>query len=309
MSSKTIVEIEGPLQSNLNRIFEEENHDLLLKIFGRRTVLESTEATDQSSQNCSRKVSLRPESWRVVGVSDVLNWTTGQVDVTSSTEDQRSCLGFIRYRESPEPTEEALSFQDQLMLRGLSRTGTEFLWIQASREEGSNKGIKYKLTGKITSSSSTGATELTEVQIKTPSIDKIEYKAGNSQRPIMDSVMGSVDIGGLDQIVDALENNVGDRFKYETSIISQNILRLEEECRSSVETIEKLKLKLHETYEKTSEMKKIRGVQSNLQTAVEVVTNKIKLDKSDEDIFVDEDLNSSMTTNLDSPLFSSQESL
>ena len=164
-------------------------------------------------------MSLRPESWRVVGVSEVLNWTTGQVDVTSSTENQRSCLGFVRYRKCPEQAEEALSYQDQLMLRGLSRTGTEFLWIQASREEGSNKGIKYKLTGKMTSSSPTGAPELIEVQIKTPSIDKIEYKAGNRPRPFIDSLMESVDFGGLDLVVDALENNVGDRFKDEASII------------------------------------------------------------------------------------------
>ena len=162
MSSHTMVEMEGPHQANLFRTFEEEDCDLLLKMFGSSTVLQSTEATDQSSQNRTTKMSFSPTSWRVVAVSEVLDFTTGEVDVTRSTEDgnQRSCLGFLRYRKCPEAPE-ALSYHDRLMLRGLRRTGKEFLWIQASREEGANKGIKYRLSGKMTSS--TGGPELVQV--------------------------------------------------------------------------------------------------------------------------------------------------
>ena len=145
-----------------------------------------------------------------------------------------------------------------------------------------------------------------QVQIKTPSIEKVEYKTGNKERPIIHSMLGKVDVGGVNQVLAALDDNVGEKFQDEASIISRNILRLEEECRRSVDRVGKLKLKLKETVEKTFEMKRIRGVQSNLQSAVDVVTKKRKLEKDQE-----EELNCSMTTNLDddSPLFSSQESL
>ena len=142
-----------------------------------------------------------------------------------------------------------------------------------------------------------------QVQIETPSMEKVEYKTGNKERPIIHSMLGEVDVGGVNQVLAALDDNVGEKFRDEASIISRNILRLEEECRGSVEKIGKLKLKLKETVEKTAEMKRIRGVQSNLQSAVDVVTKKQKLEKSEE-----EELNCSMTTNLDdSPLLSSQE--
>ena len=106
MTRQSLVEMEGPSLANLLRIFEEKNSDLLLKIFGSRTVSESSETTDKSAESSREKLCLIPESWKEVAISEVLDWETGKVNVdglkrvTSKTgnSDVRPCLGFIRFR-------------------------------------------------------------------------------------------------------------------------------------------------------------------------------------------------------------------
>ena len=106
------VQIEGPLVASLYRIFEEKQSDLLLKIFGSKTVWENTETTDKSGSDFTEKVSLVPESWKLVNISDVLDWETGQLDVdslslqpsNSTTADLKPCLGFLRFRQGDKTT-------------------------------------------------------------------------------------------------------------------------------------------------------------------------------------------------------------
>ena len=105
MTSQVLVEIEGPSLANLYRIFEERHSDLLLKIYGRKTVSEATETTDKSTANSTEKVVLTLESWQEVNISQVLDWQTGKVNVDGlerdSTEgnlEAKPCLGFLRLR-------------------------------------------------------------------------------------------------------------------------------------------------------------------------------------------------------------------
>ena len=110
MTSQILVEMEGPLLANLYRVFEEKQSDLLLKIFGSRTVSEYTETTDKSGSNFTEKVSLVPESWKLVNISEVLDWETGQVNVdslersNSTTTEVKPCLGFLRFRQGDKTT-------------------------------------------------------------------------------------------------------------------------------------------------------------------------------------------------------------
>ena len=307
MSSEIVVEIEGAHNSHLYRIFEEENSDLLLKIFGSKTVLESTVTTDQSSQNSTKKVSLIPDSWRVVDISDVLDITTGDVDLTHQAEAaDKCCLGLLRYRKCPMDPQ-AYSYHDHLLLRGLSRLSEQYLFLHASKEEGegTNLGIKYKISGKITSASTdVGAQKYVEVQIKNPSLKSLDYKkAGDRQRGLIDSLMGGVKIHsqGVDEISAILENNVSKRLKSEASNLTTSITSLEKKCSERLEKIKKLQLKLSRAVENTRELKKIRGIQSNLETAVEQVTNMQQVEVGGGDALVDDNFNSSMTTNIDSP--------
>ena len=106
MTRQTLVEMEGPGVANLYRIFEEKNSDLLLKIFGSKSVSESCETTDQAADNSREKLCLIPESWKEVAISDVLDWETRKVNVESlkrgnsltGNSDVSPCLGFIRFR-------------------------------------------------------------------------------------------------------------------------------------------------------------------------------------------------------------------
>ena len=106
MPSQVLVEMEGPSLANLHRIFEEKNSDILLKIFGSKTVSESTETTDKSADDSTEKVRLTPESWKVVNISSVLDFDTGEVNVesqerfnlTTGNMDVKPCLGFLRFR-------------------------------------------------------------------------------------------------------------------------------------------------------------------------------------------------------------------
>lgn len=99
------VQIEGPLVASLYRIFEEKNSDLLLKIFGSKTVSESTQTTDKSGSDFTEKVIMIPESWKFVSISEVLNSETGQVNVdslqlsNSTTTVVKPCLGLLRFRQ------------------------------------------------------------------------------------------------------------------------------------------------------------------------------------------------------------------
>jgi len=268
MSGQTVVEIKGPSAANLYRIFEEESSDLLLKMFGSKSVLESTETTDQSAQNCTRKVTFIPDSWKVVDITQVLDWTTGDVDVTDSTEDDKCCLGFLRLRKSPSDPE-AFSYHDQLVLKGLEKKKQQYLFLLASREVGANTGIKYKMTGKMNSSSTEDPAQV-QVQIVTPSIEKIKYRqATDRQGSAVDSMMRGVKIEGLDEVISSLGENVEEQFLDRAATLSRNIISLEEPYINYMDSIRKLKRKIAEAAEKTAKLKKIRGIQSNLETALE----------------------------------------
>ena len=106
MPSQVLVEIEGPSLANLYRIFEEKNSDLLLKIFGSKSVSESTATTDKSADDSTEKVRLILDSWKVVDISSVLDFDTGEINVesqerfnlTTGNLDTKPCLGFLRFR-------------------------------------------------------------------------------------------------------------------------------------------------------------------------------------------------------------------
>ena len=91
------------------------------------------------------------------------------------------------------------------------------------------------------------------------------------------------------------------RLKAEASNLSTSITSLEKKCSERLEKIKKLQLKLSRVVENTRELKKIRGIQSNLETAVEQVTNMEQVEVGGGDALVDDNFNSSMTTNIDSP--------
>ena len=99
MTSQVLVEMGGPGLANLYRIFEEKKSDLLLKIFGSKTVSESSDTTDKSAVNSTEKLRLIPESWEVVDISSVLDLETGKVNVAGQDRfDQKPCMGFLRFR-------------------------------------------------------------------------------------------------------------------------------------------------------------------------------------------------------------------
>ena len=189
---------------------------------------------------------------------------------------------------------------------GESQDLQQFVFILASREEGPMKGVRYRMSGQ---SVTAGAPEGEVVEIVTPCMEKIRYKMANTRKgSIINSLMEDVQSDGVKEVLISMEESISPKFHQEASSLSKEILSLEEACRAMSERIESAKRKLDEKLENSVELKKIRGIQSDLDTALEWVINDVNMnirgDLQEEEeaelaILEDHPLDSSMTTNVD----------
>ena len=181
------------------------------------------------------------------------------------------------------------------------------MFLLASREEGQIRGIKYRMIGKMIGASSE-APEDVDVQIMTPCMEKIGYKMATTRDDsAIKSLMWEVESDGVQEVLTCMENNIMPKFEQSVNSLSRKIICLEEASRAKSERNKEAKRKLDEKYENSLQLKKIRGIQSDLETAVELVMKDVNMNikgdlEEDEDelaILEDDDLDSSMITNVD----------
>ena len=181
----------------------------------------------------------------------------------------------------------------------------QLLFMLASREEGPMKGIRYRMSGQVMTPE---AQEGLEVEIMTPCVEKIRYKAATTRNSsIVNLLMEDVKLDGVGEALVSMQESISPKFQQRAKSLSKKIISLEEASRIKSERNRAAKRKLDEKYENSLELKKIRGVQSDLETAVGFVMQDVNMnikDGMEEDvdelaILEDDDLDSSMTTNVD----------
>ena len=194
--------------------------------------------------------------------------------------------------------------QDRLVLRGLGQVGgqDQLVFILATREEGQIRGIKYRMTGKMITASPEAA-EGVDVQIMTPCMEKIGYKVATSRNGSnISSLMKEVESEGVKESLASMKNNISPNFEQKANSLSKKIISLEEASRAKSEDIIEAKRKLDEKFENSLQLKKIRGIQSDLETAVGWVMKDVNMNIQDDvgelAILENDPLNSSMTTNV-----------
>ena len=207
----------------------------------------------------------------------------------------------------------SFSFHDQLLMSGMRQVEVEgedqhqLVFILASREEeGAMKGIRYKMSGQMMS---TEALEGVEVDIKTPCMEKIRYKVASTRNgSIINSLMEDVKSDGVGEVLVSMQKSINPKFKQRASSLAKKIISLEEASRAKSEEIEKAKRKRDEKFENSFELKKIRGIQSDFETALGWAMADVNMniqEHVDDDelaILTDDPLNSSLTTNVDNEM-------
>ena len=214
---------------------------------------------------------------------------------------------FPGFRINPSE-EEALSysFHDQLLMRGLGEMEGEdhqFVFILASRAEGEMKGLKYRMTGRMITSE---APEGVDVEIRTPCMEKIRYRMATSRNgSSINSLMEKVQSEGIKEALVSMERSISPKFLQKANSLSKNISILEQASRDKSKKIQEAKRKLDEKFENSFELKKIRGINSDLETAMGLIMKDVNMniqdDLEEEEVAtLEEDLlNNSMTTNVD----------
>ena len=181
------------------------------------------------------------------------------------------------------------------------------MFLLASREEGQIRGIKYRMIGKMIGASSE-APEDVDVQIMTPCMEKIGYKMATTRDDsAIKSLMWEVESDGVQEVLTCMENNIMPKFEQSVNSLSRKIICLEEASRAKSERNKEAKRKLDEKIENSRELQKIRGIQSDLETALGLILKDVNMnikDNIEEDvdelaILEDDDLDISMTTNVD----------
>ena len=123
----------------------------------------------------------------------------------------------------------------------------------------------------------------------------------------INSLMGEVESEGVQEVLTSMRRTISPNFEQRAKGLSQKIISLEKAIRTKSERNKEAKRKLDEKYENSLQLKKIRGIQSDLETAVELVMKDVNMNikgdlEEDEDelaILEDDDLDSSMITNVD----------
>ena len=181
------------------------------------------------------------------------------------------------------------------------------MFLLASREEGQIRGIKYRMIGKMIGASSE-APEDVDVQIMTPCMEKIGYKMATTRDDsAIKSLMWEVESDGVQEVLTCMENNIMPKFEQSVNSLSRKIICLEEASRAKSERNKEAKRKLDEKIENSRELQKIRGIQSDLETALGLILKDVNMnvkDNIEEDvdelaILEDDDQDISMTTNVD----------
>ena len=177
----------------------------------------------------------------------------------------------------------------------------QLLFMLASREEGPMKGIRYRMSGQVMTPE---AQEGLEVEIMTPCVEKIRYKAATTRNSsIANLLMEDVQLDGVGEALVSMQESISPKFQQRAKSLSKKIISLEEASRAKSQKIKGAKRKLEEKLENSFELKKIKGIQSDLVTALGWVMKDVNMNIQDDvnelAILEDDPLNSSMTTNVD----------